>query len=84
MLRQQQLFIPTESSSELIIVSIVDTTEKYLSNVDRKLDKKITRTSSINSSSTLFYCSIFAIYNRVHLDKKELLVLNSYIPGINT
>ena len=75
MLRQQQLLIPTESSSELIIVSIVDTTEKYLSNVDRKLDKKITRTSSINSSSTLFYCSIIAIYNRVHLAQNKRLTL---------
>ena len=42
------------------------------------------RTSSVNSSSTLFYCSICAIYNRFNHDKKQRLVLNSYLPGINT
>ena len=38
----------------LLLMSIVDTPEKSVSNVVRKLDKRKIRTSSIKSSSTLF------------------------------
>ena len=41
-----------------LLMSIVDTPEKDVSKVDRKLDKRKIRTSSIKSSSTLFSCSI--------------------------
>ena len=46
-------------------MSIVDTPEKDVSKVDRKLDKRKIRTSSIKSSSTLFSCSIRSMYNIV-------------------
>ena len=64
-------------------MSIVDTPEKDVSKVDRKLDKRKIRTSSIKSSSTIFYCSIRAIYNRVHSAQNQCLVFKSYIPAIN-
>ena len=37
-----------------LLISIVDTPENYLSNVDRKSDMIKVRTSSVKSSSTLF------------------------------
>ena len=49
-----------------LLISIVDTPEKDVSKVDRKLDKRKIRTSSIKSSSTLFHCSIRAMYNKFH------------------
>ena len=49
-------------------MSIFDTPEKYLSNVDRKSDMRKVRTSSVNSSSTLFPFSIRAMYNIVNRD----------------
>ena len=52
-------------------MSIVDIPEKDLSNVDRKSDTRKVRTSSVKSSSTLFSCSIHAMYNRVHCDQKQ-------------
>ena len=48
----------------------VDTPEKDVSTVDRKLDKIKIRTSSIKSSKILFYCSIRAMHNRGHRAKK--------------
>ena len=63
---------------------IVDTPEKDVSNVDRKLDKRKVYTYSINSSSTLFSCSILAMYNRVRLAQNKRLILKLYITGINT
>ena len=42
------------------------------------------RTSSVKSSSTFFSCSICAIYNRLSCDKKQFLMFNSYLPGVNT
>ena len=63
-------------------MSIVDTPENYVSNVDKKLDKRKVRTSSIKSSSALFSYSIHAIYNRVHRGKNKPLTLKSYIPDI--
>ena len=63
-------------------MSIVDTPEKDLSNVDRKYDMRKVRTSSVNSSST-FFSTIRAMYNIVNCDQKQRLVLKSYITGIN-
>ena len=63
---------------------MVDTPEKYVSNVNRKVDKRKTRTSLIKPSSTLFSCSIRTMYNRVHRLQNQCLMLKSYIPGINT
>ena len=53
-----------------LLMSIVDTTEKGLSNVDRKFDMRKVRTYSVKSSSTLFSCSIPAIYNRINIAQK--------------
>ena len=39
-----------------LLMSIVDTPEKNVSNIDRKLDKRKLLTSSIKSLSTLFSC----------------------------
>ena len=66
-----------------LLMSLVDTPEKDVSNVDRKLYKKKVHTSSINSSSTLFSCSICEIYNRVHRAQNKRLMLKSFIPAIN-
>ena len=41
-----------------LLISTVDTPEKYLSNFDRKSDMRKVRTSSVNLSSTMFYFSI--------------------------
>ena len=65
-------------------MSIVDTPEKDVSNVDRKVDKRKICTSLINSSSTLFSCSVRAMYNRVHRAQNERLILKSFLPAINT
>ena len=54
----------------LLLMSIIETSEKDVSNVDRKLYKRKLPTSSINSPSTLFYFSIRAMYNIVHRAKK--------------
>ena len=67
----------------LSLMSIVDTSEKNLPNFDRKSNMRKVRTSSVKSSSTLFYFSIYAIYNRLNSAKK-LLMLNLCLPGINT
>ena len=56
-------------------MSIVDTPEKGVSNVDMKLYKIKICTSLINSSSTLFSCSIREIYNIFHLAQNERLML---------
>ena len=65
-------------------MSIVDTLEKDLSNVDRKSDIRKVHTSSVKSSSTLSSCSIRVIYNIVSRSEKQRLVLKSYLTGINT
>ena len=67
----------------LLLMSIVDTTENYLSNVYRKYKMIKLRTSSVNSSSTLFSSSIHEMCNRVNRAKKQHLMLKSYLPGIN-
>ena len=63
---------------------IVGTPEKYVSNVYMKVDKRKIGTSLINSSSTLFYCSIRLMYNRFHCAQNQRLMLESFIPEINT
>ena len=65
-------------------MSIFDTPEKDVSNVDSKLDKRKLLTSSIKSSTKLFSCSIRAMYNRVHRAQNKHLVLKSFILLINT
>ena len=60
-------------------MSIVDTPEKDVSNVDRKVDNRKLRTSLINLSSTLFTCSIHPMYNRVHCAQNRRLMLKSFI-----
>ena len=65
-------------------MSIVDTPEKYLSNVDRKYDMRKIRTSSVKLSSTLFSCSMLRGYNRVNNSQKKYLMLKSYLPGTKT
>ena len=67
-----------------LLTSIIDAPEKDVSNIDRKIGKRNVRTSSIKSSSTLFSCSIRAMYNRVHRAQSKRLILKSYINGINT
>ena len=67
-----------------LLMSIVNNPEKDLYNVDWKSDMRKVRTSSVNSSSTLFSCSIYAMYNKVNRALKKRLMLNLYLPGINT
>ena len=69
---------------KVLLISIVDTPEKDVSNVDGKLDNIKIRTSLIKSSSTLISCSIRAMYNRVHCAQNQRLMLKSVIPAINT
>ena len=64
-------------------MSIVDTPEKDESNDHGKLEMRKVRTSSINSLSKLFSCSIRAMYNKVHRAPKKRLMLKSYILGIS-
>ena len=64
-------------------MSIVYTPEKYLSNVDQKSDVIKVCESSVKSSSTLFSCSIHAIYGRGNRAQTQHLFLNPYIPGIH-
>ena len=66
MRKQQQIHRPSLSDSKIVITEYFDTPENHVSNVDRRADKRIIFTSLINSSPTLFYFLIRAIYNRVH------------------
>ena len=67
-----------------LLISIVDTHEKDLPNVDNKSNMRKLCTSSVKSSLTLFSCSIREMYNRVNRSQKQSLMLKSYLPGINT
>ena len=60
-------------------MSIVDTAENDFSNVEGKYDMNKSRTSSVNSSSKLFLCSIRSMYNRVDRANKlsHVEVINS-------
>ena len=67
-----------------LLIIIVDNPEKYLSNIGEKYDMRKVCTSFVNSSSTLFSCSICTIYNGINCDQKQRLMLKSYIPGIES
>ena len=54
---------------------IVDATENDLSNAEGKSGTRKVCTSSVSLSSTLFSCSVRAMYNRVHRDQKQRLML---------
>ena len=67
-----------------LLIIIFDDTENYLSNIDERYDMRKVCTSSVNSSSKFFSFSICAMYNGVNRDKKQRLVLKSYITGIKS
>ena len=67
-----------------LLMSIVDNPEKNVSTFNRKIDKRKIGTSSIMSSSALFYFLVHVIYNIVHYDQNKHIMLESYINGINT
>ena len=67
-----------------LIMSIVDTPKKDLSNVDDESYIRKVHTYSVKSSSKIFSFSIHAMYNRVNCYQNKCLVLKSYIPGINS
>ena len=67
-----------------LLMSIIDTPEKDLSNIDRISDMRKVLTSSVKPSSTFCSCSIRAMYDRVNSAQKQCLMLKSYIPGIDT
>ena len=64
------------------LMSIFNTPEKDLFNVNMKYEMRKVRTFSLKSSSILFSCSIRAMYNRGNSSKK--IMLKSYLPGMNT
>ena len=66
-----------------LLMSIIDTPENDVSNFASKVYKRKIRTSLINSSSTLFSCSIWSMYNRFNRDQNQRLMLRSFIPEIN-
>ena len=66
-----------------LLMSTVDTPEKDASNFDRKLDKIKMRASLINSSSSLFSCSIHVVYNIVYRVQNQRLMLKLFIPTTN-
>ena len=53
-----------------LLMSISNSPKNYLSNVDRKSDMRKVRTYEVKSLSTLFSCSIRAMYNMVNRDQK--------------
>ena len=54
-----------------LLMIVVNTLEKYLSNFDGKSDMGKLRTSSVKSSSKLFSCSICAMYKKVNRAQKQ-------------
>ena len=75
--------IQLSNIQNLLLIIIVNIPEKDLSNVEGKSDTRKLHTSSITSYST-FLCSVRAMYNRVHHNQKQCLVLKSYIPRIDS
>ena len=65
-------------------MSILDTPEKYLSNVEGKSYTSKGFISSLNSYLTLFSRSVCAIYYKGYRTQKKSLVLKLCIPGINS
>ena len=55
-----------------LLMIIIDIPENDLSNAGRKYDMGKVRTSWVNSSLTLFLCSVRAIYNRVNYAKNNV------------
>ena len=62
---------------------IFDTPEKDLTHGEEKAVTRKVHESSVNSSLTLFLCSVSAMYNRVHRDQNQRLMLKSFIPGLD-
>ena len=58
-----------------LLMSIFETPEKDLSNVDSKSDMRKLRTSSVKLSSTLLFCSIRAISDSVNRAQRRRLML---------
>ena len=56
-------------------MSIVDTPEKYFPNVDRKYDMRKLLTYLVRALSTLFSCSMRAMYIRVNIAQKQHLIV---------
>ena len=65
-----------------LLMIIVDTSEKYFSDVESKTDTRKVCISSVKLPSTLFLCLLLTTYNRLHHAQKQHLMLKSYIPGI--
>ena len=61
---------------------IVETPENDVLNVDMKLDKRKILTSSIKSSSALFYCPIHAMYNIINPDLKNVSCWSHILLGL--
>ena len=57
------------------LMSIVVTPDKELSNIERESDMRKVHTSSENSLSSLFSCSIRTMYNRVYRAQNKRLML---------
>ena len=62
-------------------MSIIETPENDLSNIDQKSDMRKSCTSSVKSPSILLFFSMLEMYNRVNRTKKRLM-LESYLTGI--
>ena len=52
-----------------LLMRIFDTTKKYLYTIEGKSDMLKVHTSSVKSSSTLFYCSIRTTYKKMNSAK---------------
>ena len=63
-----------------LLMSIVDNHKNF----EGKYDRSKVRTSSVNSSSTIFSWSIHAMYDRLNRDNKQHLMFKSYITGMNS
>ena len=65
-----------------LVMSIVDTPEKDLSNNDRKYDMMKLHISSVKWLLPLFLCSIHAMYNIEDFDPKNVSCWNHAFQGI--
>ena len=63
-----------------LLMSIVDNHKNF----EGKYDRSKVRTSSVNLSSTLFSCSIHAMYNRLNRANKQHIMFKSNITGMNS
>ena len=83
MWKQQQPHRPSQSFPEIANNEYCWHPWIGLSNLIGKLDERKVRISSTKSSSTLFSCSLHAMYNRLHCAQNNHLMLKSFIPAIN-